>query len=604
MANNLPNFFILLIVACVSLSIIPGGTSTHDIIHSDVSDMELSVVEYDLGPDETAINASSTTSPSPSTTPAPSASTTTVPPAPAPSTTPAPSASTTTVPPAPAPSTTPAPSASTTPAPSASTTTVPPAPSASTTPAPSASTTTVPPAPSASTTPAPSASTTPAPSASTTPVPTAPSPSTTPVPPAPSASTTPAPPASTTPAPPASTTPAPSTSPQTPTPEGPTESTSEAPPPTTQHPNLNKKEVLDETDNIIVNITGTIAEFQNALTDAIQTTITIPTTTDSPKAREEFIAKYLSDLVHIFTEGTNGDSMCLANNTKCEELEKTLEAIDQQLQFLKDNVDKWDQTRMEDLETLSLDLTDKMSYATDPDFINKNINVTITQTKLEGISEKADEAKKVVEDEINDLSNGVIFTAVFGTLGGLIIISLIVGLAYAIIKGRKSKKPNNKAYKEVQEENVPIDGFLHDHDNMAYEDDEPAKPRNDAYPLKPFNKPTPPPKDPYRRREEIPVDDLYAKPLKSKNSQAVPSSTNYSRSEYDRDPRHEPKPSTSAGDNYYSRPSSSRDNYYSTPEGPQKENHYNGRDASRPYDAYAAPTPNDPAPRGGLRRFN
>ncbi|XP_064103447.1 syndecan-3-like isoform X2 [Macrobrachium nipponense] len=352
--------------------------------------------------------------------------------------------------------------------------------------------------------------------------------------------------------------------------------------PTTTPKPKTKKEVLEETDTVLQNINSTLQEFQDALTRAEATTTT-PKPETSVLKRED-LAQPLIDLMHfkgVLAEEST--SICVEKaEQSCKDLEKTLNDIDDQLQILKSNVDSWDQENLNRLMLLNSTLYDQMSYATTPAFINANLDKTETNRRLESMEKSVEDAKTAVQNEIDSLnegSDGVIFAAVFGTLGGLIIVALIAGIAFRAIKSSKNKTEKNTEHNKLSEASVPVEGFLRDQDNLGYVDDEPARTRDDVYPMQNFSRPAPLAKDPYRRPQTRPVEDLYAKPLTSRRPQISPiPRNNYSR------------PGSPAGDNYYSRPKS---DYYSAP-GPSRDD---GRGEPRSRDPYSAPS-------SGMRRYN
>ncbi|XP_064111546.1 PH domain-containing protein DDB_G0287875-like [Macrobrachium nipponense] len=290
-----------------------------------------------------------------------------------------------------------------------------------------------------------------------------------------------------------------------------TTSTATTSPTTTPKPKT-KKEVLEETDTVLQNINSTLQEFQDALTSAEATTTTPKpvSSTETSRLQREDLRRPLIDLLHfkiVLAEAEESRGICVENaDPKCKALEKTLNDIDDQLQILKNNIDSWDQENLKSLTSLNSDLNDQMSYATTPAFINANLDKTETNRRLESMRQNAEDAQKAVQDEIGSLTDGVIFGAVFGTLGGIILVALIANIAFRAIKNNKNKK--NKEYNKISTASMPVDGFPRDQDNLGYLDNESARPRGNIYPMQNFSRPAPLARDPYRHPEKKPVEDL------------------------------------------------------------------------------------------------
>ncbi|XP_063610292.1 uncharacterized protein LOC134784218, partial [Penaeus indicus] len=162
--------------------------------------------------------------------------------------------------------------------------------------------------------------------------------------------------------------------------------------------------------------------------------------------------------------GTKAD-MCPTDEPHCTAIEQSFSAINDLTKILADDPKAWTDEYLRKLENENGILTEAVDGAKKEDF-----EVTETKKKIQVVKQQVSEGSKVASAQVEEYEkeelDSIIFTSVFGAIGGLMVVGLLGALMFAVVKGKKvSKTKENKRYNQVPEERIPVGDFIRAHDN-------------------------------------------------------------------------------------------------------------------------------------------
>ncbi|XP_047472389.1 agglutinin-like protein 5 isoform X2 [Penaeus chinensis] len=157
--------------------------------------------------------------------------------------------------------------------------------------------------------------------------------------------------------------------------------------------------------------------------------------------------------------------MCLNDKPSCIAIEQSCSDITDLTKVLADHPELWDDKLLSQLEDDSGILTDAVEEAKKEDF-----NVATTSAMIEDVKQQVSEGSRVASDQVEEYEkaeeDSIIFTSVFGTIGGLMAVGLLGTVIFAVVRGKKvSKTKEKKGYNQVREERIPVGDFLRAHDH-------------------------------------------------------------------------------------------------------------------------------------------
>ncbi|KAG0729991.1 hypothetical protein GWK47_029200 [Chionoecetes opilio] len=168
------------------------------------------------------------------------------------------------------------------------------------------------------------------------------------------------------------------------------------------------------------------------------------------------------------------EDFCNAGSVECENLKSSLINIEISISFLNDEVEDWNDGKLNSLKEENKKLATLYTDAeTDPDAFKDSIDTEAFISAIIDVKKHVQSGLDSVDNKISnilgtlDATGSVALVATIGTMGGIMLVSLAGVMIYGAVKKRKTKKSTaTTPYNKLQGENIPIDGFLSDAPRM------------------------------------------------------------------------------------------------------------------------------------------
>ncbi|KAK3878587.1 hypothetical protein Pcinc_016800 [Petrolisthes cinctipes] len=213
------------------------------------------------------------------------------------------------------------------------------------------------------------------------------------------------------------------------------------------------------------------------------------------------------------------DNICSQPQTQaCTELQGNLKEIDTLTGEFNSNPSAWTTSQMQRLEGDNEKLNKSLADVSPNDIENESFNIF-----YEEMNEDLNEGIKKADNKIKDLnkteSDSIIFVAVFGSIGGLIVVALFAGMGFVIYKKKAGvNKSGKKRSAKMPGDNIPLESShspanFDVHNNSADSHGRSPPPRHPPLQRNVYKKPI---ADPHSRPAPR-RDDIYSRPHASRS---------------------------------------------------------------------------------------
>ncbi|KAK4321570.1 hypothetical protein Pmani_007640 [Petrolisthes manimaculis] len=222
------------------------------------------------------------------------------------------------------------------------------------------------------------------------------------------------------------------------------------------------------------------------------------------------------------------DNICSQPQTQaCTELQDNLKDIDTLTGEFNSNPSTWTTSQMQRLEGDNKKLNTSLTEVSTNDIQKESFN-----TFYDEMNKDLEEGIKKADNKIDDInkteSDSIIFVAVFGSIGGLMVVALFAGMGFVIYKKKAVvNKSGKKKSAKMPGDNIPLESShspanFDVHNNPADSHGRSPPPRHPPLQRNVYKKPTADPysrpaADPYSRPSAPRRDDIYSRPHASRS---------------------------------------------------------------------------------------